>query len=221
MLVLALLAGCDADNPQPIDSGSDYFPLETGAYRIYTVEEVHYANGSEPQSMQYELMTRIVDSIPSNGKDVTYVIYRSKRMDVTQPWEVVDTWSARKDKTRAIMYEGNIPFVKLAFPVKNGGRWNGNEYNTLGDDGYELKNVGQSTELNGLIFENTAAVEQEINDDFIVFRDERMEVYARGVGLIAKKIVQLHYCTDDPCLGQQLIDEGLEFNMEIKEYGKG
>lgn len=220
LLLLALLAGCDADKPQPVDSGSDYFPLETGSYRIYSVEEVRYASGSEPQTEHYELMTQIADSFPAPDQALTYVIFRSKRADDSQPWEVVDTWSARKDNVHAIMSEGNTPFVKLSFPVRNGGRWDGNEYNTLGEDVYDLKNVGQSMELNGLIFENTATVEQEVNDDPIVFRDERTEIYARGVGVISRQIVQLHYCTDDLCLGQQVVIDGLELDMKIKDYGK-
>jgi hypothetical protein len=218
LLVLALFGGCDADKPQPIDSGSDYFPLRTGAYRIYRVQEVHYING-DPQTLQYELMTQVVDSFPSNGQELTYVIYRSKRAGESDPWEALDTWSARKDNMRAVVFEGNTPFVKLAFPVRAGVRWNGNGFNTLGEDEYELKDVGQSQELNGLIFSTTATVEQERNDDIIVFRDERREVYARGVGLVSSETVQLHYCTDDFCLGQQVIDEGLELKMEIKEYG--
>jgi hypothetical protein len=219
LLLLLLLAGCDADKPQPVYSGSDYFPLETGAYQVYSVDEVRYTNGPGPQTEHYELMTRIVDSFPTNDNAWTYVIYRSKRADDSKPWEVLDTWSARKDNMRAIMTEGNTSFVKLSFPVKDGGQWNGNEYNTLGEDAYDLKNVGQPMELNGLSFENTATVEQELNDDIIVFRDERSETYARGVGLISRTVVQLHYCTDDACLGQQVVEEGTEVNMKIKDYG--
>jgi hypothetical protein len=69
-------------------------------------------------------------------------------------------------------------------------------------------------------FDNTFTVEQEQNEDFFVFNDERREVYARDIGLVYKKVVQLGYCTDDHCLGQQKIDHGFEMKLVIKQYGK-
>ena len=75
-------------------------------------------------------------------------------------------------------------------------------------------------DLNGMTFDNTITVEQEDNEDAIVFRDERKEVYALHLGLVYKELIQLNYCTDDVCLGQQRIDQGIEIRMVIKDYGK-
>jgi hypothetical protein len=41
-----------------------------------------------------------------------------------------------------------------------------------------------------------------------------------GAGLIYKEVLQLNYCTDDHCLGQQIINDGIEIKMVIKEYGE-
>ncbi len=217
---MALLWGCDAEKPQPLSPGSEYFPLVTGRYQIYSVREVHYISGSQPQTWNYEMMTKVVDSFPSTPGEYSFVIYRSTRVSDTAAWEPLDTWSARREDNRIVVSEGNTAFVKMTFPVREGMRWNGNALNNLGDDEYEMKGVSQPLVVNGISFEKTLAVEQERNEDLIVFRDERSEVYAFGVGLVKKDMIQFHYCTDDACLGQQTIDDGVEIKMEIKEYGK-
>jgi hypothetical protein len=50
--------------------------------------------------------------------------------------------------------------------------------------------------------------------------DERRNVYALNVGLVYREIIQLNYCTDDTCLGQQIIEDGMEMKVAIKQYGK-
>lgn len=216
-----MLWGCEAEKPRPLASGTEYFPLSKGQYQIYSVQEVHYLSGSEPLTLNYELMSVVADSFPSPDGQYIYVIHRSTRENASTAWQALDTWSVRKEDSRVTVSEGNTPFVKMIFPVREGTRWNGNTFNTLGDDEYELKSAGQPLEVNGMTFEKTATVEQERNEDLIVFRDVRSEVYAFGVGLVKKEIIQFHYCTDDACLGQQVIDEGIEMKMDIKEYGNG
>lgn len=211
--------GCKDSQPLPREMGTAYFPLKKGLYHIYAVEEVRYTRGSAPRSLRYEIKTEVADSFPSDTGELTYVIYRSRREDDSQPWEPLDTWSARRNDMRVIVSEGNTPFVRLTFPVDQGSRWNGNQFNTLGEDEYELTVAGQPREVNGMTFEKTITVDEERNEDEIVFHDVRSEIYALGVGLVYREIVQLHYCTDDACIGQQVIDDGVELTMEVKEYG--
>jgi hypothetical protein len=219
LVISTLLIGCGGEAPDPVDTGSAYFPLEKGVFQVYSVHEIRYSGVSEPQIWLYELMTEVVDSFPVPG-GYSFVIKRSRRLTEDAPWEVLDTWSARKDSREVIVSESNTPFVKAIFPVRSGTRWNGNEFNTLGTDEYEIVNAGEPFEVDGMRFENTFTVAQEQNEDFIVFNDERREVYARDVGLIYKEVVQLNYCTDDDCLAQQKIDNGVEMKIVIKQYGK-
>ena len=219
LVFLILFAGCDGEEGLPEDSGPRYFPLQQGAYHIYIVHETRYSAGQEPVNLDYEVMTRVADSFPSAQGGYTYVIHRNKRSGEGDLWEPMDTWSVRKDQREVIVSEGNTPFVKGKFPLASDTRWNGNALNTLGVDEYGYMDLHLPIELNGMAFENTITVEQERNEDLIVFRDDRTEVYALGVGLVFKEVIQLNFCTDDRCLGQQKIDQGLEMKMEIREYG--
>jgi hypothetical protein len=219
LVISALVAGCGGEDPDHLDTGSAYFPLEKGVFQLYLVHETRYSGVSEPQVMVYELMTEVVDSFPVPGGH-SFVISRSRRMATEDPWEVLDTWSARKDSHEVIVSESNTPFVKAIFPVRSGTRWDGNEFNTQGADEYEIVKAGEPFEVDGMRFDDTFTVEQEQNEDLIVFNDERREVYARDVGLIFKEVIQLNYCTDDDCLAQQKIDHGVEMKILIKDYGK-
>lgn len=188
-------------------------------YRIYDVEEVRYAGGAESARLNYEIMSHVVDSFPS-VQGYTYVMHRSQRFEGSDSWEALDTWSVRKDHREVVVSEGNIAFVKMRFPVTVDNRWNGNTFNTLAEDEYGFENIGDPLEIDGTTFDKTVTVEQESNEDFIVFLDSRREVYASGVGLVFKETIQFNYCTEDACLGQQRIDSGIEMRLSIKEYGK-
>ena len=217
---MTLAWGCSGDENLIPDTGTAYFPLKKGMYHIYSVEETRYASESEPEVSTYELMTEVVDSFPAAQGTYNYVIHRMRRSTTRDPWQPLDTWAARKEKSEVIVSEGNTPFVKVKFPLGKDTRWNGNAFNTLGEDEYQFLDIHQPMQLNGIDFEKTVTVEQERNEDIIVFRDERREVYALEVGLVYKEVIQLNYCTDDPCLGQQKIDHGIEMKMAIRQYGK-
>jgi hypothetical protein len=215
-----LLVACNSDEHRKVDIGLDYFPLQKGFYQVYTVDETQYSEVSDPETSHYEIMTEVVDSFPNTGEGTyTYVIYRSRRDDSSAEWEYMDTWSARVDGNEVVQTEGNTPFVKLILPVRNATTWNGNKYNTLGDDSYLVKMVDEPYTLGNIHFEKSLVVEQEKNEDPIVFRDIRQEYYAREAGLISREITQLYYCTDNGCLGQQEIKSGIEFIQQITEYG--
>jgi len=220
LVLLTLLSACGDEKVVTPGPGDAYFPLEKGIFQVYTVKEVLYSVAENPVQLNYELQCEVVDSFPSGNGEYTYVVHRSIRPGEGDEWEMLDTWSVRKNQREIVVSEGNTAFVKIRFPLRPENVWDGNVFNSMGEDEYSLKGIHQPAEVNGMTFENTLTVEQELNEDPIVFHDERTEVYAMNVGLVYKKTVQLNYCTADACLGQQKVDEGRELQMLIKEYGK-
>lgn len=218
--MMILVAACEGeDDALRQQDEPRYLPLVTGAYQLYDVHEKRYYASAQVEEVQYRLKAEVIDSFPSGIDAYTYVVHRSIRTG-DEPWQALDTWSVRSAENEFVVSEGATPFVKLKLPYKSDNRWNGNTYNTLGVDEYGYGPIGLPKELNGMRFENTLEVLQEFNQDPIVFRDERKEIYATDVGLIYKEVIQLHYCTDDACLGLQKIDEGTEMKMVITGYGK-
>lgn len=220
LVFFGLFAACSGEEPVAPLKDAAWFPLKTGNYFVYNVQETRYAPGAIPEIAYYEMLVEVIDSFPAAGEQFMYVVHRSIRSSEQDAWTFLDTWSMRSDGQEVVVSEGNVPFIKVKFPVRAGSRWNGNALNTMGEDTYEYRDVGIPMQFNGLSFERTVTVEQEYNDDVIVFTDKRTEVFAQDVGLVFKEVIQLHYCTDDACLGQQKIEYGTEMEMAIKAYGK-
>lgn len=220
LLGLSILAiSCTSGEFKPIDKGFDYFPLKTGFYQVYRVNSITYSGLTEPETLAYELMARVTDSFPNPEGNHTYVISRFKRPNASSPWLNLDTWSARVTGREAIVNEGNVPFVKLFFPVKANITWDGNKYNSMNEDTYQVIAFQQPHTAGGTTFEQAVTIEQENNEDFIVFLDQRKEVYAKDAGLVGKEVTQLSYCVKDQCRGQQIIETGIIYKQELIEYG--
>lgn len=220
LFFVLLVTACDIDEPfRPMDKGFGYFPLQKGLYAIYSVNEIRYSSLAEPETLAYELLAEVVDSFKNSSGDYTHVIYRSTRVDNTEMWTVLDTWSVRKGDMETVVNESNVPYVRLTFPLQKGVVWDGNKKNTLEADDYEIKSYDESIVVNGTTFEKTLTVEQEAYDDGITKTDLRSEIYARDIGLIAKYLTQIIYCTEQVCLNDMIIETGIIYKQEIKEYG--
>ena len=216
--ILFLMAACGKDEFIPEKTGEEYFPLHVGLSWTYQVAETVYSEVAPPEQKSYLLKVEVVDSILNGAGTYTHVIYRSTQTSPGSPWESLDTWSVRKSDSEVIVYEGNTPYKKLLFPIRDGLAWNGNQYNSLGEDRYSMQ-AGQR-EVNGITFGEALTVEEENNDDFIVFLDEREAVYAKNVGLVRQSIIQLNYCTAENCIGQQKVKSGRVYIQELVSYAK-
>jgi hypothetical protein len=219
MLVILAAVGCSSSD-DPV-AAPDFYPLEEGIFQIYDVEEIIYELG-DPDTFAYELMTEVVDSF-QNESGYRYVIHRSKREGSANDWVYLDTWSAQKTSEELIVWEENIPFVNLKFPSKEGMAWNGNAYNNITNpstgqrnDEYVIQETGDGqTSIEGRF----ATVLQEDNQEFIVYYDKRLDTYVDQVGLAYREITQLEYCTENSCLGEQIVNSGRIYKQRIKSYG--
>lgn len=214
------LLSCEGDEKTADrDKGYSFFPLRGGMFAVYDIDQVTYSQLSEPLEESYELRVEVTDSFPNAEGGYTYVMRRSQRRDVSDVWEYIDTWSARSNSGEAVLNEGNIPYVKLSFPLLEGSTWDGNRRNNEDEDLYIVTAIDENLEINGLTFERTVTVEQEAYDDQVTRKDIRKEIYADGVGLISREITKLFYCTDPVCLEDRIIESGIVFQQVIKDYG--
>jgi hypothetical protein len=210
---------CDtSDENKVADSGQAYFPLQKGLFRIYDVTEVRYTLGV-PETFHYQLKTVVSDSFPNAEGSYTYVIRRSKRNEGENQFVTLDTWSGRVDRREAILNEENISFLKLKLPIKKTEEWDGNLYNSRGEDLYTVDEVKTSYTINGETFSDCVVINQNDNQDFVVSLDQRKEIYARNVGLVSKEVKLLNYCSVGACLGQQQVESGVIYTESIVAHG--
>lgn len=214
-----IFQSCSEDDPVK-GSDDEYFPLQTGFYQVYDVVEKVYENGPVADVFVYQLKTEVVDSFANQEGGYTFVIHRSKRTTVNDPWQFQEAWSARLNSYQAISTEGNISFVRIGFPATINKEWNGNAMNSLEEDSYLIESVGKPYELTTNISFDDALVINQQDELNALKRDQREEVYARNVGLIYKKSDVLNYCDDASCFGQQIIKDGVEYVQVLNEYGQ-
>jgi hypothetical protein len=216
--LIILASACGKDDFVPADRGSDYFPIRVGSTWIYNVSETIYSEVNPPSESTYQLRLVVSDSLANSAGSYTYIVNRATQQIGGSIWSALDTWSVRKDDREVIVSEGNVSFKKLMFPTRNGLTWNGNEYNNLDEDLYTLSEYDGDVSLGGMTFENTIRVEQESNEDFIVFLDEREELYSKNIGLVRQSINQLNYCSTENCIGQQKIKSGRTYLQVLVSY---
>lgn len=212
-----IFAACSSD-PELALSDKAYLPLQKGVYQVYAVDSTWYTPIEGEQTIHYELMTEVVDSFFNADNQYTYVIYRYKRSDDSQPWVYDNTWSARVDNLRAVIAEENNEFVKFVLPVSEGRTWDGNTFNNGGEDEYELINARKSVTVDDVVYGDCIEINQNNDDDPIVRTDIRKEVYSRDVGLILREITILNFCTVG-CGVFGEIETGIIYSQRIKAFG--
>jgi hypothetical protein len=219
-VLLVGFATCDTTVSEPDGTvlGYDYFPTDLGSFVEYEVEEVEYDPVNPPATSNYQIREDITESFTDiEGKDA-FRVERYRRDNGLQAWDLDSVWVVQRTANQGIRIENNQVFVKMAFPVSTGLKWNGNTYNHLDEDEYEITALDKSFSINEQNFAKSLKVIQA-DDSSLVSLDRRQEVYARGVGLVYRFQRQVVYCTEPACLGLGKIEFGIQKIIKIKSYG--
>jgi hypothetical protein len=220
MVLVLFLGACSSEiDPDPSAVGYTYFPLEVGAYIDYTVTETTYAPGSPGITEQYFLRRKVVDTFVSENGLETYVIHRFRRIAPGDPWQFLDTWSARRESIRGVTIEGTTPFLSLSFPVRRGQRWDGNVLNTAQSDTYTIDSLGFQYTIPGVGSGPALTVVQEDLLDFVIEeQDQRYEIYMENVGLVERGVRQLDLCSGSGCNASGIVS-GRIYLQKVIDYG--
>jgi hypothetical protein len=229
-LLVILVQSCQSPEVFPKRTGHEFVPISVGAYWEYAITETTISAVNGQTNELSELRVEVIDSVNFSGQ-VTYILQRSTRPQGAASWSAAETWSARLETFQYVQQEGNVPFIKLQFPLSEGKSWDGNALNTLGGtdacpngtflcDNYTVSNLNQSFELPGVfLYDNTVTIVENDDDDPIVMKDLRQTVYAKDVGLVYREELHLEYCTVGSCIGQQVVENGFISRQTLTSYG--
>lgn len=204
-LVLLCFTRCDS-TVEPNDQilGLLYFPLETGNFIEYEVEEIQYNLVGNTERLHYQLREEITESFIDIDGDIAYRQERFRRNSSADPWEPVPNaaiWVVQRNNFQAFRTENNQTLVKLVFPLSEGNTWDGNARNGREREEYQMIDFGLGFVLDTVEYSPTLRVIQ--NDGCnLVNQDRRTEVYAEGIGLIYREIWNVEFESDpgSPCL---------------------
>lgn len=218
-VILNLWSCTQTREVEPGSLGTNYFPLNVGAYRIYQIDGVKYFSYNDSIEFSYQIKEHVVDSFTNLEGGISYKIQRDKKYEENEAWEIDSIWTARKDGYSAITVENNVPFVKLTFPLEENKKWDGNRFNDAEKDEYEMIDVdkGYSTEFD--TFGKSVTIIQEdfpINFEKKIFK---REVYAEGIGLVEKENTTLFFLQEE-FWGLEKINSGIKYFQYLTEHGK-
>ena len=221
VLLSSLLLACDNINSNlpPSQDGGKFFYPNIGQSVVYDVEDTQYELTGKFTVKNYQLKESIASTFKDlEGKEALR-IERYRRENDSQKWTIDSIFIAKREIDKALKTENNVTYVKIVFPIKEGVKWNGNAYNSLGNDIYELKKVNQKFQTNGQNFDNTFSVIQQ-NDSTLVDLKRRIEVYVENIGMIYQEKTNVLYCNSGDCLGKGKIDFGNKHILKFRNYEK-
>ncbi|MBL0316531.1 MAG: hypothetical protein IPP69_12400 [Flavobacteriales bacterium] len=206
-----LLASCKKeDDLSGIDLGYDYFPNKVGSYIIYDVDSTYY--GVNTESYSFQIKEELIEEFVDNEGEPNVKINRFYRPANNTPWILIDVWTQKRTTTTAEKVVDNIRYVKMEFPVKNGGTWNGNAYNNYPAQQYKYSNLAGFADVGILQFDNTVTVEQQNNVNLV---DEEIfyEVYAKGVGMVFRQATDLN-TQGSQTSGYEVVYRAISYSIE-------
>lgn len=217
IIISFFLFACDNLNsklPPPQDGGNFFYP-KSGQSLVYDVENTQYELSGKFTLKTYQLKELNASAFKDlAGKEVLR-IERYRRENDSQEWTIDSIFTAKKEVDKALKTESNVTYLKMSFPMKEGLKWNGNAYNSYGNDSYEMRKVNQLFLINGQRFDNSVTVVQQ-NDSTLVDLKRRIEVYSEGIGMIYQEKINVSYCNSGDCLGKGKIDFGTKHILKFK-----
>ena len=192
---LILMQSCTKEqHAQAIDMGYGYFPNNVGKFVIYDADSiVRNSYTQTTDTFKYQLKDLIASIFTDNSGRATQRIERYVRPysgDTT--WVLKNVWTGNLTTYNAQVVEGNIRYIKLAFPVTATQTWYGNAFNSTADStltySYSAANVPFN--IGNQHFDSTCTVLQR-NDSTLLSRNYSIEVYAKNIGLIYKNYINI------------------------------
>lgn len=182
-----------------------YFPLKLGDTWVYKSDSTIFDNkGTIKKIISRIIKEKVIESFVDLEGEINFII----EQNIFDNDKLLSTniLNAYKNKTKCVRNEDNLKFIKLVFPVVKGTSWDGN---ALFDSGntivriagepikmydlweYRYNETGISKSFNGHEYTNVISVIQTDTENSIEKRYS-LEEYAKGVGLIYKKMMILN-----------------------------
>jgi hypothetical protein len=216
-LSLFFLWSCQTEREEPMAVDMDYYPLETGKFWVYEVNETIYFGEGDYEEIHYFYRDEIAELYINEAGESVYIMNRQRSEDRTE-WTNEQVYALRVSDNRLIRLSDNLQEIILVFPLRMNLEWDANGANSQAPHIYTLDAEGPYVVKNRY-FPSTVRVLQNDEDDMITIRDIRYNIYAEGVGLVESYYEVFNYCTRNDCLGEQIIQNGRLTHLKLVSDG--
>jgi hypothetical protein len=222
---VALFVSCQETSTlkHEITYSTDYFPLEQGFYRIYSVTTIVIDEPSAIFDTSYIYIKEFNTGIIADASgDSVMRIERVYRDSLHHKWNSLGVWTAKLQDNKAIQTEENVKYVKMIFPLSEYLTWDGHAMNrndTLKQYPYEVMSIDMAENIGELPFDSVLTIKHRYEESLVMKWDD-YEKYALGVGLIYKQTVDLESQNIDPEIPiEERLKTGNSLFMQLIEYG--
>lgn len=226
--------GSEIENYNPSNSSTEYFPLEIGNTWIYQVDSIIYdKKGTQIDTVYHIVKETITESFEDSEGITNFVVERFNK--IGNNWVISDIWSALKNGNQAIRNEDNLRFIKLVFPISENKFWDGNAFidsdnvivKIAGESiklyerwSYNYKSVNMFEKIGDNEYDNVTTVEQ-VDTENSINKRYSLEKYAKGIGLVYKKMIILNTQNNDENIPwESKAEEGFILEQTLLSFTK-
>lgn len=199
----ALLFSCKHETLDPVDVGYAYYPVNIGHWVMYEVDSTVWDDFfpvDSPQHVRtynYDIKEIIESEYYDNEGRLTQRLERYQKSCDTCNWFIKDVWAVNLTPSTAEKVEENYRYVKLVFPIESSALWNGNAFNTLGEQDYEYEDIFEPCTVNSINFDSTlntntfdstvTVIEKPESASNAIEGFNQYAIYARNVGMVFRR----------------------------------
>lgn len=170
-------------NPENVELGYDYYPLQTGRFWEYEVIKTTYSLDFNKEIDTF-YTREVISSVTFEFDEDLKQIERYKKSDLSDEWVLDSLWTTKRTPNNAQRTEQNVTHVKMTFPIQDGKQWNGNAYNIYDSEKYTYEGLYEAFSIsNDYTFDESVHVMIGPNlPPNLIETDQRYEVYAKNIG---------------------------------------
>ncbi|MBL7917278.1 MAG: hypothetical protein JNM96_02705 [Bacteroidia bacterium] len=227
-LALLVFASCSKKNatPEKVNLGQAYYPTIIGKFVEYNVDSIVFNDLTlSVDTFRYRIKEKLTEFFTDNeGRQAIRIERYIKKFNPNKsydsiPYTMKEVWKANVESKNVQVVEGNIRYTKLIFPVQQSASWNGNAYNTLGEQSYTYDYIDKAESFTGKSFTNVLLVKQK-DDETLISKQYYIEKYAKGAGLVYREIKDIYSNTVVPGVPvEQRIENGVIYKQVLFNYG--
>jgi hypothetical protein len=189
LIVITLFSCGKNETEEPIDMGSNYFPVDVGIYSIYKVDSIVWDDFNSTIDTFSFITKLIIDEefLDNAGRKANW--WKKYVKNDSTEYKFISNYTITKTSQRLETVIENIRSIKLIFPFSAGSTWNSNALNNEEEKEAICTDFDYKTSILNKTYEKCASIQyfDEVNliQEFVY-----EEIFARNIGMIYKK--QIH-----------------------------